>query len=132
METKQCDYTKEDGQQCGAWALKGKNYCFRHDSDSRALSLEASRRGGLMNKTGIEIPLEAIPVSTTKDVVALLSHTINDVRAGNLDPRIANTIGYLATALIKALEITEIEAKVKAISAILLGREADNKERSGK
>ena len=131
METKKCNYTKNYGQQCGAWALKGKDYCFRHDPSSRALSLEASQRGGLMNKTRPEIPLESIPISTPSDLVVLLANTINEVRQGDLDPRIANAIGRLSVALIKVLEF-ESFAKVKEVNAILLGREANNKERQEK
>ena len=128
METKQCSYTKEDGQQCSAWALKGKDYCFRHDPDSRALSLEASRRGGLVKKIEIETPLEAIPVSAPKDVVVLLTKTINEVRQGKLDPRIANTIGYLAGVLVRALEVAEVARKVDEVRAVLLVRATPEKD----
>jgi len=126
METKQCSYTKEDGQQCSAWALKGEDYCFRHSPGTRALSLEASRKGGLVKKT--EIPLEAIPISTPRDAVVLLTKTINEVRAGKIDTRVANTIGYLAGVLVRALEVTEVARKVDEIRAVLLVRANPEKD----
>jgi len=121
-ETKQCTHIGSDGQQCGAWARHNKEFCFRHDPESKELSLEASRRGGLAKEIEIETPLEAIPVSTPKDVVILITKTINEVRAGKLDPRIANTIGYLAGHLIRAFEVAEIEGKVEEVRAVLLER----------
>ena len=38
-----------------------------------------------------------------RDVTELLAETINHLRAGKLDPRVANAVGYLATALLAAL-----------------------------
>ncbi len=120
--TRQCTHIGDDGKQCNAWARHDKAFCYRHDPDSRELSLEASRRGGLAREIEIETPLEAIPVSTAKDVVTLITRTINEVRAGTLDPRIANTIGYLAGHLIRAFEVAELEGKVEEVRAVLLER----------
>ncbi len=94
-ENKQCTQILDNGEQCGAWARHEKDFCFRHDPETKALSLEASRKGGLAKEVAITTPLNAVPVNTSKDVVILLAKTINEVRAGTLDPRIANTIGYL-------------------------------------
>jgi hypothetical protein len=44
------------------------------------------------------------------------------VLAGTLDPRIANTIGYLAGHLIRAFEVAELEGKVEEVRAVLLDR----------
>jgi hypothetical protein len=44
------------------------------------------------------------PLTTVKDVRELLGETINHLRSGRLDPRVANTVGYLATAMLKALQ----------------------------
>lgn len=119
---KQCKYTLDDGTQCGAWARINKDYCFSHDPESRNAKLLAVRKGGLAREIEVETPLEAIPVSTAKDVVTLITRTINEVRAGRLDPRIANTIGYLAGHLIRAFEVAELEGKVEEVRAVLLER----------
>ena len=129
---KHCTYILDNGQRCGAWAMTDNAYCFSHDPGNIDKRLLASSKGGLARSVKVNVPLEVIPIATPKDVVILLASTINEVREGRIDLRAANTIGYLATALIKALEVAEIEAKVKAVSAILLSREANNKERSGK
>jgi hypothetical protein len=130
MESKQCSFIKQDGQKCEAWALKGKDFCYRHDPDSRENSLQASRRGGLVKCSNIEVPLEVVPVSGLRDVVQLLTKTINELRAGQINPRVANALGYLATCLIKALEVAELDAKNEELKNILLQRNL-YKERMG-
>jgi hypothetical protein len=44
------------------------------------------------------------PLKSVQDVTDLLAETINHLRAGRLDPPIANTVGYLATAMLKSLQ----------------------------
>ena len=53
------------------------------------------------------------------DVVALISETINQVRKGMIDPRVANSVGYLANVLIKAFEQDELETRIERLEALL-------------
>jgi hypothetical protein len=46
---------------------------------------------------------------------SLLGATINQVRRGQVDPRIANTIGYLSATLLKAQELGNIEQRLSAL-----------------
>lgn len=55
------------------------------------------------------------------DVKELLAETINQVRVGRLDARVANTVGYLATAMLKALQQGDTEGRLRAIEAVLMG-----------
>lgn len=115
--------------------MTNKDFCFTHNPDSTEKRLLASSRGGLARGIKVDVPLEVITIATPGDVVNLLASTINEVREGRIDLRAANTVGYLSTALIKAMEtvkVAEIEAKVKVVSAILLSREVNNKERQEK
>jgi hypothetical protein len=59
------------------------------------------------------------PLQTAKDVSALLSDTINQVRKGQLDVRIANTTGYLGTVLLRALEQELLEKRVRKMEDLL-------------
>ena len=121
-DDKKCKHTLDDGTSCGAWALKEKNFCFSHDPDSRERKLEAVRKGGLAREITIDTPLATIAVASPKDVVTLLAQTINEVRAGTLDPRIANTIGYLTGHLIRAFEVAELDGKMEEVRAVLIER----------
>ena len=58
-----------------------------------------------------------IKVESCQDVVRLISETINQVRRGELDPRVANAIGYLANVLIKAAEQGDMEKRLEDLEA---------------
>ena len=56
---------------------------------------------------------------SVKEVSSLLGESINQVRRGEIDPRIANAVGYLSAILLKALEQGEIEERLSKIEAAL-------------
>jgi hypothetical protein len=59
------------------------------------------------------------PLGSSREVAELLSDTINQVRRGELDPRIANTVGYLAGTLLKALEQGPVEERLARLEVAL-------------
>jgi hypothetical protein len=59
----------------------------------------------------------AVRVESCQDVVRLISETINQVRRGELDPRVANAVGYLANILIKAAEQGDMEKRIEQLEA---------------
>lgn len=118
-EEKKCKHILLDGSQCNAWALTDKQFCFSHDPQSREAKLEAVRKGGAAKEIELEYPLQLIHISTPRDVVLLLAETINEVRAGELDPKIANTIGYLAGHLTRAFEVAEVNEKANQTKELI-------------
>jgi hypothetical protein len=60
------------------------------------------------------------PLRSTQDVSSLLGESINHVRKGQLDPRIANAVGYLASILLGALQQGPLEERLARIEAALL------------
>lgn len=59
------------------------------------------------------------PLGNTKDVAAFLADSINQLRRGQLDPRVANAMGYLASIHLRALEQGPVEERLAKIEAIL-------------
>ena len=53
------------------------------------------------------------------DVLALLETTVNDLRAGRVDTKTANGIGYLANVAVKVIQQTDIEARLEALESVL-------------
>ena len=51
----------------------------------------------------------AVPESAA-DVKRLLAETMAEVKAGKMDPRVANTVAYVATVLLRAYEADEVSA----------------------
>lgn len=123
----QCHFTKSDGQPCGGYSMTGSDYCFLHnpaipDEEKRL----AQTRGGA-NRAVLTVaePLPQVRLETPSDAVMLLADTINRVRAGELDVRIANCIGVLSGHLIKALEVSQLKDKIDIIDTLILAKRAN-------
>jgi hypothetical protein len=111
----QCEFIKKDGSGCVANALIGKTVCVFHDPERREEGQEARRAGGKSRSK----PPHVLPAQTpeakldsVKDVTVLISQTINQVRRGDLEAKVANSIGYLAGQLLKAQQLAIIEGRL--------------------
>lgn len=113
-----CQARTPDGAGCQAAALQGSDFCFFHDP-GRADERQAARSfGGSQNRMKtLAADAPDIKVESCQDVVRLISETINQVRRGDLDPRVANAIGYLANVLIKAAEQGDLEKRIADLEA---------------
>jgi len=117
---RQCKQIKADGTRCQANAVNGSDYCFAHDPEREAERRAARQAGGRVGKTKV-LPSDTpdVPLSSSMEVAALLGQTINQVRRGDVDPKVANTVGYLSGVLIRALEVGDIEQRLATLEAIV-------------
>ena len=123
-----CKTVKEDGSRCGSFAQRGSDYCFAHDPAQTDRRLEAQAQGGRNNRAILKtLPPDApaVRIEETQDVVALLAETINQVRRGEIDPRIATVVGYLVNLMVKAKEQSELEKRVLRMEALLQSRDPE-------
>jgi hypothetical protein len=116
-----CKFSKPDGSTCGGNCLKNSDYCYFHDPAQAAHRQQARRKGGRarskpMAVLSISAPDE--PVESIEDVVRLLGQTINEVRKGQLDAKIANAVGYLASVMLRALEGAEFEERLARLEEV--------------
>jgi hypothetical protein len=127
-EIAQCQQTKQDGSPCRANARHGSKYCFFHDPSS-AVEREAARRNGGRERSRRAAVLPGDtpdrPLASAADVTGLLAETINQVRRGEVDPRISNAVGYLAGILLKAKERDEMEQRLARLESILARQQAN-------
>ena len=122
MEYK-CKSRKKDGRRCGADAQSGKTMCIFHDPTRAADGCRARRMGGISrSRTAAVLPADAPdnPLRNTQDVSTLLAESINQVRRGELDPRVANSVGHLASILLGALQQGPLEERLARVEAALL------------
>jgi hypothetical protein len=49
---------------------------------------------------------------TAADLRDLLAQLIIEIRAGRLDPKLANSISYLGTGFLRAIEVADLQARV--------------------
>jgi hypothetical protein len=52
---------------------------------------------------------------TAADVRDLLAESMIEIRHGKLDPRVANALGYLSASYLRALEVSDLEARFSAL-----------------
>lgn len=118
MSARHCAHVKTNGEQCRGYAVVGSLYCFAHDPAQAEKRADARSRGGA---AGTIPPLEesSVTVQSLRDVLALVELTINDVRAGRVDVKVANSVGYLANLAMKAIEQSDLEARLEALEAVL-------------
>jgi hypothetical protein len=65
------------------------------------------------------------PLVNTTDISSMLADSINRLRRGQLDPRVANGMGYLASILLKALESGRIEERLAHLEAVMSGKKGN-------
>jgi hypothetical protein len=94
--------------------------CYFHANPDKAAEL--GRTGGrAKSPTGTLGVAEYVarPLKSVDDVSKLLADTINDLRSGTIDSRLANTVGFLATGMLKALQQGDLEGRLRAMEAVL-------------
>jgi hypothetical protein len=87
--------------------------------------------GGITrSRTAAVLPADAPdhPLRNTQDVSTLLAESINQVRRGELDPRVANSVGHLASILLGALQQGPLEERLARLEAALLNTGQPNSE----
>ena len=114
-----CKSIKPDGYQCEANAMSN-GYCYIHNPDvSLDEKKEIQARGGKANLITVTEPLQPIIVTKPDDVVNLITDTINKVRAGEMDIRVANCLGVLSGQLIKAIELANTSQRLAIIERVI-------------
>ena len=118
-----CKKTLKNNQQCQAFALRGQDFCFRHDPEGVSGALQASRRGG-ENRALKGIYGDPIKLETPNDVKRFLGNVINSVWAEGVPVQVGSSMGFLTRCWLDAYEasdvvkrLDEIEGKInKAVS----------------
>jgi hypothetical protein len=52
---------------------------------------------------------------TAADLRDLLAQSIIEIRAGKLDPKLANSISYLGTGFLRAIEVADIQERLESL-----------------
>jgi hypothetical protein len=117
---KTCCATKRDQSKCQASASPGSEFCFFHDPSKAEERREAQAQGGRQNRMKtLDATAADVNVEDCGDARALLVRTINQVLKGEIDPRIANSVGFLTNLLMKAVEQHELETRIEQLEELL-------------
>ena len=126
MTAKRCQALTRDGTPCQAYALEGSDYCFHHDPDRAAERRQARSKGGHARHGRHVGPVgqaEPADLGSMADVAALLRRTINQTLQLENSLQRARTLGYLSNLFIKALEMSNLEARIAVLEHTLASRE---------
>ncbi len=116
-----CSFIKDNDEQCKANAMNGSEFCYLHNPDiSDEAKREAQTKGGANRALTLSEPLPVIPLAVPNDAIMLITDTISRVRAGELDIKTANCIGFLTDKLLKAFEVAKLNDKAEFIEQVIL------------
>ena len=118
-----CKFRKKKGSLCRASAQPSNGLCVLHDPAKAWDAVNARRAGGITRTqlAAVLFPDTPVhPLGGVSDVSALLIDSINRLRRGQLDSRVANAMGRLTIVLLRALELGTIEERLAKIEAALV------------
>jgi len=116
-----CEFIKPDGTKCEAHAMKNSEFCYFHNPNiSDEEKREAQSNGGKTKALTLKEPLPELALIKPDDAVLLIADTISRVRAGALDIRTANCLGFLSDKLLKAFEVSRLNDRVEIIERVVL------------
>ena len=123
--TTKCESLKKNGDRCGANAQTGKSVCIFHDPAREADGCRARRAGGLRRSRTLAVLPSATPdhpLGNAKEVSSFLADSLNQLRRGELDPRVANAMGYVGSVLMRGLEHASVKPSVGGASQLYAKR----------
>lgn len=97
--------------------LRGSDFCFTHDPKNGHVRTAARRKGGKRrsNVRSLRQVFEPIGFGNPATIRALLERAATDAATLPNTANRARALGYLAGLAIKLIEVTEIDARLKAL-----------------
>ena len=111
-----CGGLSKSGKPCRAPAVRGEKYCSLHLHPNRAAEL--GRRGGQQNRILLLNPMENLDETaprSARDVSSLVGRCLVATLAGQMSPRRATAVAYLASTMMRCLEQSAMEEQVLAL-----------------
>ncbi len=107
-----CREKNKEGKPCGAPALEGADHCVMHSGRAAELGSKGGRRRTVYSPDGLK---EFAAPRSAADLRDLLAQSIIEIRAGKLDPKLANSISYLGAGFLRALEVSDLETRLQTL-----------------
>jgi len=109
-----CHAKNKIGKPCSAPAVADTDRCVMHSGRAAELGSKGGRRRAIYSPD--DLKQFAAPTSAG-DLRDLLAQSIIEIRTGKLDPKLANSISYLGTGFLRAIEVSDLENRLKALEA---------------
>jgi hypothetical protein len=98
-------------------AIAGSDFCFAHDPE-KAIEREAARLRGGQNRSNVR-RLRGLMPPRLVGVFDTLETALEQVHAGDLEPKQAQAMASLARAMVAVLSAGEMEERMRQIEARL-------------
>jgi hypothetical protein len=116
-----CSFIKESGERCRSAPLQEGEFCFWHSPDHAQEAAEARHLGGLRRRREKTVAgaYEFEGLGSVEDIRRLLEIAALDTLGLENSVARSRTLAYLAQVALKALEVCELEERVRALEQLL-------------
>ena len=120
IELASCRFQKDNGEPCRATPMRGEEYCFWHHPEHAEEAAEARRLGGLRRRkeriTQGAYDFEGLQSVT--QIRRLLEVAVVDTLSLESSIARSRALAYLAQTALKALEVGELEERLRALEQV--------------
>jgi len=112
----QCEATTRQGARCRNAPIPGTRLCYFHTPGAAAA---AGKTGG-ENRRRLPLVLRGagtVHLETVEEVRLVLADTINRLRAGTIDGKTANALGFLCNISKSVVEASEFEKRLSELES---------------
>lgn len=121
-----CALIKPDGTNCGANAMCGSQYCFRHNERAKSEALQASSKGGKARRQYSCLG-KLMRIKKPEDIKRLMEQSINKIWVGEMaSNNPAGSLGFLAKIFLEAYEKCDLEERLELLEKRLEKFKNDN------
>jgi hypothetical protein len=124
LASRACTATTDDGAPCRATPQRDSDYCFMHDPEHAEEMQEARRLGGLRRRKekAVEGAYDIEGLEDVSQVRRLLKIAVLDTLSLENSIARSRTLAYLSQVALKALEVGELEERLKALETTVQPR----------
>lgn len=109
-----CKAINKAGKPCKAQAMSN-GYCYRHNPEiADTLKLEASKKGGHKDKCQAKTA-QPIDTETYKGLLVALDNNTNDLRQGNISPRVSNALVQNVMAILEVKKVIDLDQRLSRL-----------------
>jgi hypothetical protein len=87
-----------------------------HSGRAAELGSKGGRRRTVYSPSKLK---EFAAPKTAADLRDLLAQSIIEIRTGEMDPKLANSISYLGTGFLRAVEVADLEARLENLQRMM-------------
>lgn len=102
-----CKKILKNNRQCQAFALRGQDFCFRHDPANKEATITASAKGG-QNRALQGVYGASVMLERPEDVKRFLGEVINAVWAEGVPVQAGSSMGFLTRCWLDAYEASDV------------------------